>query len=203
MCAGVRRKKWLAPLLTVNQTWGGRAFCRRKPYIKMCLFTTLPLTPPLPRFLASSLPPPPPFFSPFFFFFPPPPPPPPPPLLTLSGWGCESQGVGVNTKEGGWHLQYLSAQQLHCTHLSLLYVNTGRPRGHKHPHKFLQIVSLANIHLLKAAGITEHMAALKKGTQKSCFHCRHWDVTPATAMNVGSYRHAYRCGTNIYGALLS
>lgn len=86
-----------------------------------------------------------------------------PPLLMLSGWGCESQGVGVNTKEGGWHLQYLSAQQLHCTHLSLLYVNTGRPRGHKHPHKFLQIVSLANIHWLKAAGITEHMAALEKG----------------------------------------
>lgn len=24
-----------------------------------------------------------------------------PALLTLSGWGCDSQGVGVNTKEDG------------------------------------------------------------------------------------------------------
>lgn len=55
MCAGVRRKKWLAPLLTVNQTWGGRAFRRRKPYIKMCLFTTLTLPPPLCFFLTAFL----------------------------------------------------------------------------------------------------------------------------------------------------
>lgn len=56
MCGGVRRKKWLASLLTVNQTWGGRAFRRRKPYIKMCLFTALPPpTPPTPPTLCHFL----------------------------------------------------------------------------------------------------------------------------------------------------
>lgn len=80
MCAGVRQKKWLAPLLTVNQTWGGRAFRRRKPYIKMCLFTTLTLPPPFAFF---SLP-----------FFPTPPPLPPPlPLLPLSLWQTSHQSI--------------------------------------------------------------------------------------------------------------